>query len=239
MRLILLMLLMASGMYAQQLNDYQYVIVPAKFEFQKQPNQYRLNTLAKMHLENLGFKVFYDNEELPKEVAINNCQRLTADVTQDNNMFQTKLVVHFKDCMNREVYKTEEGTSREKDLQAGYVEALRNAFASMEKLNYKYSGNQVNPSDLPLAAAAQTSKPTSSLVLDARPIDNGFDLFLKDASGSMYLFTVYRTSDPDVYIAFQKSKQGVLLRKSGQWYFESYESGKLMSEAVTINGMSQ
>src|SRR5690606_32260683 len=159
------------------LNDYQYVVVPTKFDFASSPNQYRLNTLTKMHLEKVGFIVYYDNDVLPREVAENNCKRLNADVTTESNMFNTRVTVHLRDCTNREIYKTEPRTSREKDIQAGYVEALKNAFASFEKVNYKYGG----PSDLPLTSSTQSDEDASAaLVLDARPIDNGYDLYLRD-----------------------------------------------------------
>lgn len=226
---------------AQVLNDYQYVIVPSKYNFLKQDNQYRLNTLTKMHLEKIGFKAFYDNELLPREIAENSCNRLTLSVSEDNNLFMTKLTLHFRDCMNREIYTSAEGKSREKEFEKAYVEALANAFESLAKEEYLYNGkNGMKATSSTVSANGAATSATSAksvLSLTAKPIDNGFDLYLKDSEGSMYLFTIYRTSNPDVYIAFQKSKQGVLIRKDGQWYFESYESGKLLSEPFAISGM--
>lgn len=240
--LLLAVAFFAVSLQAQVLNDYQYVIVPSKYDFLKHDNQYRLNTLTKMHLEKLGFKAYYDNELLPKDVAENSCNRLVLSVSENNTMFMTKLTLHFKDCMNREVFTSEEGKSREKEFEKGYIEALAGAFESIAKQEYSYNGKNGlttgKVSAVKNGDQASTVSVKTVLSLTAKPIDNGFDLYLKDSEGSLYLFTVYRTSNPDVFIAFQKSKQGVFIRKEGQWYFESYESGKLISEPFTISGMN-
>jgi hypothetical protein len=69
----LLLLLFSVSAYAQNtINNYKYVMVPEKFSFLKQPNQYRLNALTKALLEDKGFTVYYENE-LPQEIANNKC----------------------------------------------------------------------------------------------------------------------------------------------------------------------
>ncbi|MFB9077428.1 hypothetical protein ACFFWB_08465 [Flavobacterium procerum] len=52
--------------FAQSVNDYKAVIVPLKYDFIKEDNQYRLATLSKSNLLQAGFTAFYTNEELPE-----------------------------------------------------------------------------------------------------------------------------------------------------------------------------
>ena len=57
-KIVLLFVLISGYAFSQSVNDYQYVIVPAKFNFLKNEDQYRLNTLTKLLLEKYGFKAF-------------------------------------------------------------------------------------------------------------------------------------------------------------------------------------
>jgi hypothetical protein len=42
---------MLQGFSQRNVNDYKYVIVPEKFDFQKEPNQFKLNQLTKFLLK--------------------------------------------------------------------------------------------------------------------------------------------------------------------------------------------
>ncbi len=128
--------------YAQNLNDYKYVIVPNKFEFLKEANQYRLNELSQFLFQKHGFTAIMDEEALPNDAINNGCLVLNADVLNDSGMFKTKLKVELKNCKGDVVYTSLEGTSREKKYSVAYNEALRAAFKSFEALNYKYVPNE-------------------------------------------------------------------------------------------------
>ncbi|MFN7100118.1 MAG: hypothetical protein ACK4M4_07065, partial [Flavobacterium sp.] len=56
--LLVAFLMLSSLSKAQSVNDYQAVIVPVKFDWLKQENQYRLNTMTKYNLEKAGFLAF-------------------------------------------------------------------------------------------------------------------------------------------------------------------------------------
>lgn len=136
--LALILLIGIQDVRAQDLNAYQYVVIPTEFDFQKEPNQYQLNELLKFLFEREGFKAFLDNEAIPSELSSNACKGLRARVKNESGLFRTRLVIELKDCNNREVLKTQEGVSRDKEYQQAFHEALRAAFQSISELNYEY-----------------------------------------------------------------------------------------------------
>ena len=124
---------------AQDLNSYKYIIVPEEFEFLKEPDQYQLNSLTKFLLEKHGFEAYKRGEELPADFSSNPCEALVAEVENNSGLFRTKVNLVLKDCYNKQIFISEEGTSRKKDFKEAYHEALRDAFRSLEDLNYKYN----------------------------------------------------------------------------------------------------
>lgn len=141
-RYILLFLLLSSfSVYAQNtINNYKYVVVPEKFSFLKQSDQYGLNSLTKALLAEKGFTVYLDNAELPSEIANNKCQALNVDLLEKNSMFTTSLTLLLKDCQGNVVFKSKEGKSREKEYRVSYNLALRDAFTSLDAVPYAYNG---------------------------------------------------------------------------------------------------
>jgi len=136
---ILTVLFVISNTFAQSnLNDYKYVIVPKKYEFLKEANQYRLNELTKFLFNKYGFETLMEGDNYPDELIKNRCLALKSDVIKDSGLFKTKLNVELKDCNDQIVYTTQTGESREKEYSKAYNEALRDAFKSFETINYKY-----------------------------------------------------------------------------------------------------
>ena len=141
---LLILLFVSSFGFTQALNNYKYAIVPSKFGFLKETDQYRLNTFTKMFMEKYGFITYLDTDNQPKEVANENCNKVYVDVLSNGSLFTTKLTVVLKDCSNNIVFKSIEGKSREKVYQKAYNQALREAFDSFEKLAFKYNGKSTN-----------------------------------------------------------------------------------------------
>ncbi|MBB4803744.1 hypothetical protein HNP37_003819 [Flavobacterium nitrogenifigens] len=241
--------------FAQSVNDYKAVIVPLKYDFIKTENQYRLATLSKSNLVKAGFVGFYANEQLP-EGYTDRCQVLYMDVVRDNAFLVTKLFVQFKDCFGQVVYTSEVGKSKEKDFELAYKECLDNAFKSIYALHYKYSGNApvisakgaaapVAAKVSPAAAAVTTAAVTTQVVaatpspdlkdpnlLYAQPTESGYQLIDKTPKVVMKLL---KTSQTNVYIAIKDNVQGsLILKEDGQWYFESYQNDKLVSEKIVV-----
>lgn len=124
---------------AQNLNKYKYIIIPETYEFTGETNQYQLNSLTKFLFEQQGFNTLMKTEEKPQDLRQNPCSALKADLADNSGLFVTKLVVKLIDCNDRVVFESQEGRSRVKDFQKAYQEALRNAFAEFEEMEYKFS----------------------------------------------------------------------------------------------------
>ncbi|WP_149274818.1 hypothetical protein [Pareuzebyella sediminis] len=137
--IVLIVLIGFKGIAQDQLNDYKYIIVPKKFEEFKRVNQYQTSTLVKHLFTKSGFTAVY-NDELPSDLNNNRCLGLMAHLVDDSSLFTTKTTLVLKDCTGKEVYATMQGKSKEKDYKNAYNEALRDAFSSLETVNYAYNG---------------------------------------------------------------------------------------------------
>ena len=80
-RLILLALLILSQTALGQLQKYDYVIIPVKFDIFYEDNAYRSSTILKHLFTEAGFKTYYDNA-LDDEVTSNICKAV--EVCLDN-----------------------------------------------------------------------------------------------------------------------------------------------------------
>ena len=144
--LVLVLVIIANAAFAQQsLNDYEYVIVPKKFDFLKYEDEYQLNSLTKFLFKKEGFETLFDNEIKPQELAINQCLGLISKVKNKSNLFSIKLEIELVNCRNEIVFTSEVGRSKLKEYKRGYHEALRDAFKSITALDYKY-----NPTEEPV-----------------------------------------------------------------------------------------
>ncbi|MDP5200790.1 hypothetical protein [Flavobacterium sp. DG2-3] len=258
-KLLLTAILCSVAGFAQSVNDYKAVIVPLRYDFIKTDNQYRLSTLTKSNLLKAGFEAYYTNEQLP-DALTDRCHVLYADVKKDNAFLVTKLFVELKDCYGQLVYTSEIGKSREKDYDVAYREALDDAFKSIYALHYKYSGTPATSAKAPVAqkrtaetlAAASSVAPAAAAIkvapantvsapaidlkdpnlLYAQPTESGYQLIDKTPKVVMKLF---KTSQANVYIATKDNVQGsLILKEDGQWYFESIQNDKLVSEKVVV-----
>lgn len=242
-KFLLVTLLISVVGFSQSVNDYKAVIVPLKYDFLRTENQYRLSTMTKSNLLKAGFPAYYTNEEVPAEYG-DRCQLLYIDVKKDNGFLVTKLYLEFKDCYGKVIYTSEIGKSKEKEYEVAYKESLDQAFLSVNKLHYKYSGKTITSSSSKVAPAvasvqmqtvavattpvADTSDPN---LLYAQPTENGYQLIDKTPKVVMKLL---KTSRPDSFIAIKDGVQGTLNAKDNQWYFEFYQNDKLVSEKISV-----
>jgi hypothetical protein len=238
--LLSVVLFVVNTTFAQSLNDYKYIIVPTKFEFLKESNQYNLNTSAKLLFQKYGFETFMIDDELPTEIANNRCKALYADVVEDKSMFITKLTIVLKDCKDKIVYESAVGKSKEKDFQASYTQAFREAAKSFEAARYKYNGGNdltiakeetAEPKQENKIYSLETNPENPELFFFAQPIANGFQIVNSEPRVIMRLF---KTSQNNVFIAIKGDQKGVVITKNGKWFFENYVDGKLVSEPINI-----
>ena len=127
-----------NGFAQTNLNTYKYVIVPNKFDFLKENDQYQLNSLAKFLFEKYGFEAIMEGGKYPDDLLKNRCLALKSNLLKDSGMFKTKLAIELKNCNDAVVFTSEMGESREKEYKKAFTEALRNAFNSIEALGYSY-----------------------------------------------------------------------------------------------------
>ena len=229
-KILLLFILISSYVFSQSVNDYQYVIVPVKYDFLSKEDQYGLNTLTKLLLQKYGFKAYLSNEEMPLNTDIQRCNFLYADVIQDKSMFVTKVKVALKDCKKKVVFETQFGSSREKEFAVAYNQALREAGKSFDKLNYKYNGKN-NSSISQEPSKTIVSEINSETFYFAQPIANGFQVVDNEPKVIMKL---YITSQKNVFIGLKGNTNGVVISKNGKWFFEYYDGDKLISESINL-----
>ncbi len=218
--------LLITNIFAQHnLNEYKYVIVPKKYDFLKSADKYQVNSLAKFLLEKESFKVFFD-DELPEDLADNRCLGLYANVESTGGLFKTKLVTELKDCNNNVVFKTIEGSSKEKDYKKAYHEALRDAFNSFKDLNYEYQPKKVEKEIVlvktpkrPVTSKEEKVKPITNKkvvpnILYAQAIDNGFQVVDSTPKVVMKLIS---TPKQNVFIV--EGQDAIVYEQDGFWYF--------------------
>ncbi|MBL7472826.1 hypothetical protein [Robertkochia sediminum] len=246
--------------YAQTatINDFQYVIVPRKFDFQNSDNQYRLNTLVKFLLEKEGFVAFLD-DNLPEELVKEPCNALRADVENNSSLFTTKLVFALYDCYGNAVFKSEEGRSKIKEYEPSFHEAFRKSFAELQALQYAYVPKSADGDTLttPQVVAAQEQEEQVEMqesaamgvaasdvdpdadrskvaevipVLYAQAIENGYQLV--DTTPALR-FKLKKTSRENTFALV--GLDGLLfLNDDGNWVAEYYKNGELVTEVFQI-----
>lgn len=249
----LFLLLSCNFSFSQVANQYQYALVPAKFAFLKENNEYRLNSLTKALMQKYGFITYMEGDTIPNAIFNDNCNKLYVDVLNVGNFFTAKLKVTLSDCKKNVLFTSAVGVSKQKEYKVAYNEALRNAFESFSTLHYKYNPalaaaaaakenpvanitapaiNATAPS-IPITAGAVSNEEigTATAVLYAQPIANGYQLV--DSSPKV-IMKIFKTSNSNYFIANKGDLQGALVLKDNQWFFEYYQNEKLISEKVAV-----
>ncbi|WP_224489030.1 hypothetical protein [Robertkochia flava] len=257
----LIMILSLTGYAQQSLNEYKYVIVPLKYEFQKGVNEYRINTLVKTLLSEEGFEVYFDGQQ-PPAIKATPCKALTAEVVNASNLFTTKVILVLKDCYGNRIVETEEAISRIKDYEPSYHEAIRKAFEELSALEYAYQpglegagmaaeGNAQDTAnadldvEMPVAAAAAIAAEVDNTevakpVIPSSDLENIPVLYAQPIENGFQLvdttpsvrFKVRKTSRENTYAIL--GLDGVLYRNNGVWVAEYYKDGVLIKEEFQI-----
>lgn len=240
------LLLLVSGIsFAQSVNDYKYVLVPSKFSFFKETDAYGLNSLTKGLLGKYGFVAYLDNDDIPTEILDSNCNKLYADVLEDNNIINTRLTVVLKDCKGKVLFTSQQGKSKDKDWRIGTNEALRAAFKSFDDLGYKYNGTVTEvKKEIVKTTNDGTSVKTETIAVNPSPqvIHDAPTLFAQPISGGYQLvdttpkvvMKIFATGSKDMYLAEKGETKGVLRNDNGKWVFEYQFEGNLRSETLNV-----
>lgn len=122
---VLLFLLFSKSFEAQKVSDYQYILLPEKFEdFLK--NDYGLKQSFTKMLTAKKYQVISQNQLM----NIDPCNLLSGNILNNSNMFRTRLILQFKDCKGAVIQEIK-STSQEKDFDAGFQDALKIAMSEV------------------------------------------------------------------------------------------------------------
>lgn len=128
----------------EAINSYKYIIVPLEYDLLDDKDKYQINSLTKFLFNKYGYTAFLENDPLPKDLRLNKCLALKADLVKAKGQFlNTKVKINLIDCNDEVVITSKVGKTREKEYKIAYNLALRDAFESFQFFNYKYKPNAV------------------------------------------------------------------------------------------------
>ena len=247
---IVILTLISSLSFSQaSLNDYEMALIPAKFEFQKSDNQYRINATIKAFLKQKGFEVYLSSDELPEGFIDYNCNKVNVNVIEENTMFSTKIKIEFKDCKNTVLFTTDLGESRAKDLPQAYNQALLLTLKSFDKAKYKFSGKtyyneeaqeklksrEVENVSTEVTKVTKSEKGVSYEKVEKIPKIETNETFVNVVNqANNEELVLYKTTRNAIYLCNQNAKSGIVFAKNDVWFFEYLDNGKLVSEKLDI-----
>ena len=232
---LLFVLLLPVLAFSQTINNYEMVLVPVRFEFQSEDNQYRASTMLKAGLTEVGFKATYSNENAKVNFS-DRCNLLSANLINHPNLLKTKMQFQLVDCNGKVLYETPIFESKEKDRQTATRACLDLILAALKEIKYQFEGEKALPSiEKPVEVQNTVSKTDSKIdltkVLYAQPTENGFQLVDTTPQLVMKLF---KTSQPDFYTAQFQNQTGMVFKRDNQWFFEFTQDGTLKTVPLTI-----
>nr|WP_298659359.1 hypothetical protein [uncultured Flavobacterium sp.] len=216
--LYILFFLMMGLSYSQ---TKQVIIIQHKYDFQTEPDAYNINNMFKGILLAEGFDVYFDDEELPLFVAQNRCNALNGVVLDKSNVFVTKLKFVLKDCQNKILFESAEVKSKEKNIQNGYIEALKLFSPELKK----YNSTLVQKNDVVEIPSGVVS--SSIAKYQFVQIANGFAIM--DSSLKVVL-QIYNTTNHTIFIADKFGVKGIFTKIENKGIFEYYKNDKLVVE---------
>lgn len=262
--IILVLFLIMSNFFVfgqvKKVNNYKFIVVPDRFDFLKQKDEYKTSSLTKFLLKKNGFTVVLNSEQYPKDLIDNPCSGLKALVLDKSSVFKVKVVIELRDCSNRLLYTSEEGVSRLKEFKKGFQEAIRKAHASMNNIAYE-----------PFLLETIRKDKKEIVIVDPVLVKEGKEIKLKSeipainniekavlvvpinnivlASSVLYaqpvengfqlinskptvVFVILKTKVKGVFIL--KDKNGVLYKKEGVWIAEFYENGTFTEKKYQV-----
>ncbi|ARN78174.1 hypothetical protein BST97_09300 [Nonlabens spongiae] len=230
------------------MSDYKYIEVPNQYEFQHEPNEYRLNDLAVFELKKKGYEAFKSTSVQPQDKNIGACNTLVMDI-EESGILSRSFILNFKNCDGEIVYSTIKGTGREKDNQKAYFTAMRETIRSMpEAIQAKASTTEVIEAKIPDSAETQpieddqqTKFPDEPATADrpalkfdyAQKTNQGYGIVLKEAEevevyNNDKLIGSGQKSSTGFYLIETKQFNGVGIIKDEIFIIEYRDNGELV-----------
>jgi hypothetical protein len=217
--LVLFIVLFSITTIAQK----QIILISNKYEFQKEPNSYNINNMLKAILVSNNYQVYFEDEVLPIEIAQNRCTALNGVLIDNSNLFLTKLKFQIKDCQNNLLFETAEVKSKDKDIQTGFMEAIKLLSPELKK----YKPVQIQKQEVVEAKSVLAETPILSefktfLNCKKEEVFNGFHVTKIRNPEGFELLTMQKTKNPNIFIAFKEDANGVFTLNGNKGVFEYY-----------------
>jgi hypothetical protein len=227
----LLVLSTLAGFAQSSLDDYNMAVIPVKYEFQKEDNEYRINSTVKSFLKQKGFEAYLSNDQMPEGFMDYNCNKVFVNVVEESNMFFTKIQVEFKDCKNKVLFATDLAESRSKDRTKSYNEALLSALKSFDKARYKYSGKTYFDEE---AQEKLKVRDVENVTLEVVKTEKNETFIRVVNQMNQKEIILYKTSKPNVFLSTYNGRSGIVFSKENKWFFEYIDGDKTTSETIEI-----
>ena len=225
---------------SQTVSDYKYIVIPSEFTDFKDSKSFGLTTIIEKSLRSKKYVVLSESKsEWPSEALQNPCGILSADLSDDSNMFRNKLILQFKDCNNKVVFN-EKGSSMIKEFEPGFQDALKQTLVKIPVSNPTTTVNKIaeTTSTEPIKKQLQDSKETILQTSNFVRYSNGTISVQKiQIDNSQFILVDGNSSVPFATLK-STTKEGVFRVKlgSGESTIGYYENANIVIEMPKANG---
>lgn len=231
---ILVLVLFSINLVAQQ---NKVIIISNKYEFQKEKNTYNINSMLKAILVSNNYQVFFDDEELPFEIAQNKCNALTGVLIDNSNLLVRKIKFQIRDCQNNLLYETAEVKTREKDIQNAYIETIKLLSPELKKYDATVIQEKEVVATEELVDVPKISEFKTYLNCKLKQTFGNPQAEVKDSNDNI-LLSLQKTKNPNVFIAvntnvINTNKEfvtGIFTKTGNKGVFEYYLNYEYMVE---------
>lgn len=231
---ILVLVLFSINLVAQQ---NKVIIISNKYEFQKEKNTYNINTMLKAILVSNNYQVFFDDEELPFEIAQNKCNALTGVLIDNSNLLVRKIKFQIRDCQNNLLYETAEVKTREKDIQNAYIETIKLLSPELKKYDATVIQEKEVVATEELVDVPKISEFKTYLNCKLKQTFGNPQAEVTDSNDNI-LLSLQKTKNPNVFIAvntnvINTNKEfvtGIFTKTGNKGVFEYYLNYEYMVE---------
>jgi hypothetical protein len=212
---------------------FQKILLPTRFDFQSEENEYRVSSIIKNELEKKGYEVFYADGKV--KVNYNDrCEYASVDVIRMSTTLRTRMYVQLKDCDGKVLFQTPDEFSKEKHRPKAHSEALLMCLnhipnAPKERLPYKQISKQDTERTSVTEISSKTDTYWSEIQLYAQKLNDGYQLV--DTTPKV-LLRATPTSVSNVYLA-TGLVNGIITITDGKWFLEYQKEGT--SAKVQLN----
>ena len=209
----------------ERLSGFDYVVIPERFDFQSERDQYQVNSLLKFLFNKYGFHAYF-KDELPD---VSRCDGLYAEIDRVNGFIWTEVSIKLLDCDGILFYQTKTGRSKLKEYAKAYSESIRMAFESIEILGVKQGSLQTLEKKSDETGVARNAKSDGLNQAESgserdKPLVNKDTQKVNSDQNKANFPAVSLGLIPDLpLMSFQSDEVSYLLRRTNlgyQWYRE-------------------